>query len=257
MKIMTFNVRVDIPNINKNAWSDRIEKVAEVINQESPVIIGLQEAKIEMISELINELPNYHWEGEPRRKDDECTPIFFRKDLVELLETDTFWLSKTPFEEGSMSWDSSYPRICTWGEFSFKEEPNNRFRVFNTHLDHMSEDARNQGVQLIGRIINQLNKKDLLPSILMGDFNDYPNSETVIFCEKEMQFVNAYSIMAQEEYVRKTFHDFEGGDEGEPIDYIFVSKDVKLLGVEIIRTKINGLYPSDHYPLTMIAELSS
>ncbi|MEH7305216.1 endonuclease/exonuclease/phosphatase family protein [Neobacillus drentensis] len=255
MKIMTFNVRVDIPIVDENSWSNRMGKVAKVIHQENPMIIGLQEAKKGMISDLVCELPNYQWAGEPRRKDDEFSPILYRSDMVELLETGTFWLSETPFLEGSISWDSSYPRICTWGEFSLTENPNKRFRVFNTHLDHMSEEARTHGVRLIWDIINQLNNKKPLPSMLMGDLNDYPDSETVQFCEKKMQLINAFSIMDHEEHVRKTFHDFEGGDEGEPIDYIFVSPDVKLLEAQIIRSKINGLYPSDHYPLTLMVEL--
>lgn len=255
MKIMTFNVRVNVPADGENAWPNRIGKVAQVINQENPIIIGMQELDKKMINDIKDEIPNYQWIGKPRRKDDEYSPILFRTDWIELLDTGTFWLSETPFVEGSCSWDSAYPRICTWGEFSLKENPNHKFRIFNTHLDHESEEARSNGVRVIWEMMSQLNEKEELPVMLMGDFNDYPNSDPIQFWENETQMINAYSIMTTEEHLRNTFHDFKGGYEGEPIDYIFTSPNMKLVEAEIITTKINELYPSDHFPLTLIVDL--
>ncbi|MCM3717727.1 endonuclease/exonuclease/phosphatase family protein [Fictibacillus phosphorivorans] len=253
---MTFNIRVDVP-VPENSWSDRKDKVAEVIHQEAPIIVGLQEATPRMLSQLMDELPSYSWIGKPRRKEDECSPILYQKDKVELHDSTTFWLSETPEVEGSMSWDTSFPRICTWGEFSLKAEPSTRFRIFNTHLDHISEEARIQGIRLIKDTIHSINEKQPLPTILMGDFNDTPNSEALAICEKEMRYTNAFTYINEDEKKRKTFHDFNGGIEGEPIDYIFASSDIMLSQSKIIRTKIQNRYPSDHYPVTMMATFPS
>jgi endonuclease/exonuclease/phosphatase family metal-dependent hydrolase len=255
LTIMTFNVRVDVPTDGENAWPKRIGKVAKVINHANPIIIGMQELNEKMINDIKDEIPNYQWIGKPRQKDDEYSPILYRPDIVELIDTGTFWLSETPFVEASSSWDSAYPRICTWGEFSLKESPSSRFRIFNTHLDHLSRDARNNGVRIIWEMMSHLNEKEELPIILMGDFNDSPKSDVVQFLENKIKLLNINSIMKAEEHERNTFHDFEGGYEGEPIDYIFTSPNIKLLEATIITTKINGLYPSDHYPLTVIVEL--
>jgi len=38
--IMTFNVRVHVPSDGINAWPHRVERVAKLINQEQPMIMG-------------------------------------------------------------------------------------------------------------------------------------------------------------------------------------------------------------------------
>ncbi|WP_379676026.1 endonuclease/exonuclease/phosphatase family protein [Fictibacillus phosphorivorans] len=255
MKVMTFNIRVDIPGLKENAWRDRCKGVSQVINDESPVIVGMQEANESMIRDVMQNLSSYDWTGEPRRNGDEGTPIFYRSDLFSLLDSDTFWLSETPNEVGSMSWNTSYPRVCTWAELSLIEEPNTRFRVFNTHLDHMSEEARVQGIKLIGETIHRLNQTSHLPFLLMGDFNDVPSSQTLQHCDKELQLKNAFKTMGGNIEDRLTFHDFKGDVQGEPIDFIFTSQDVMISQSKIIRTKMEHGYPSDHYPVTVEIEL--
>lgn len=51
--------------------------------------------------------------------------------------------------------------------------------------------------------------------------------------------------------VGRTFHDFEGGIDGEPIDYIFATPDVEMLRTAVDRWQRDGAYPSDHYPVTL------
>ncbi|MED1863927.1 endonuclease/exonuclease/phosphatase family protein [Fictibacillus nanhaiensis] len=255
MKVMTFNIRVDIPGLQENAWRERYKGVSQVINDQSPVIVGMQEANKSMISDVMQNLLKYDWTGEPRRKDDEGTPIFYRTDLFTLLDSNTFWLSETPDEVGSMSWNTSYPRVCTWAEFSLIKEPNTRFRVFNTHLDHMSKEARIQGIKLIGETIHRLNQTSHLPFLLMGDFNDVPSSKTLQYCEKELHLKNAFMTIDEPVKEQLTFHDFKGEVQGEPIDFIFTSQDVIISDSKIIRTKMEQGYPSDHYPVTVEIEL--
>ena len=42
---------------------------------------------------------------------------------------------------------------------------------------------------------------------------------------------------------------FKGKEKGLHIDYIFVSEDLEIVDVDIVKDNINGKYPSDHYPL--------
>ena len=42
---------------------------------------------------------------------------------------------------------------------------------------------------------------------------------------------------------------FKGKEKGLHIDYIFVSEDLEIVDVNIIKDNIDGKYPSDHYPL--------
>src|SRR5690606_34107843 len=52
------------------------------------------------------------------------------------------------------------------------------FWVFNTHFDHVGEQARRESVNLILKKISELNKDDH-PVILMGDLNLEPSHESI------------------------------------------------------------------------------
>lgn len=68
-----------------------------------------------------------------------------------------------------------FPRICVWGKLEDSTD-GKQFYIFNTHLDHISEEARLFASQLL------LHKASLiqedLPVILLGDFNTEPSTPT-------------------------------------------------------------------------------
>ena len=218
-------------------------------------MIGIQELRPHMLEELTAQLPDYDWIGLPRRENDEYTSILYKKSVVQLRDHGTFWLSETPETQGSMSWNTEYPRICTWGEFQFLEKPETRFRLFNTHLDNISELARVNGVKTIQLYMEKLNDRNSLPHILTGDFNSFPDSVAVKFWTNNQDFIDTFIKCDEAENLRKTFHNFEGGEEGEPIDYIFVTSDIQILKTKIIRSKVDNQYPSDHYPVCSIMDI--
>ena len=72
----------------------------------------------------------------------EGCPVFYRTDLYDLIDKGSFWLSETP-EKMSKDWDSACYRICSY--VILKEKQTGlEFVVFNTHLDHVSEEAIRQ-----------------------------------------------------------------------------------------------------------------
>ncbi|HEU5138384.1 MAG TPA: endonuclease/exonuclease/phosphatase family protein [Bacillales bacterium] len=256
LSVMTFNLRVDIAEDGENAWPNRVEKVAEVVKSSDPCIIGTQEGLISMISDLQSDLPGYRVIGEGRAggKEDEHCAIFYKEKEVECVNQGQFWLSETPEKANSVSWESACPRICTWGEFRSLSEPSRHFVVYNTHLDHVSQQAREQGIQLILEKIRGRSNKEA-PVILMGDMNAGPDNKAIRMIrdshtveDVSLNFTDVYSILQNPPGA--TFHDFTGNKEGQPIDYIFVSSNATVLEAEVNRCEINGGYPSDHYPLT-------
>jgi endonuclease/exonuclease/phosphatase family metal-dependent hydrolase len=40
-----------------------------------------------------------------------------------------------------------------------------------------------------------------------------------------------------------------GATTGDKIDYIFVEPNTEVLSADIVRTAVNGRYPSDHFPV--------
>lgn len=253
LTVMTFNLRVDTPIDGGNAWPYRKNQAAALIRSVNPVILGTQEGRYAMLRELDDELQDYSRFGEGRAGFesgdsmlDECCAIYYRHDLLQLVDKGQFYLSLTPETPASVSWDSSYPRLCTWGLFQTVHAPGGSFYMFNTHLDHMSQEAREQGAALIADRIALLRSKHPAPAILTGDFNAYPDDPAIAMLQAHL--TDAYSALPGQPGA--TFHEYLGGSEGEPIDYIFVSPDMDVESIVVHRNAENGVYPSDHYPVS-------
>lgn len=144
------------------------------------------------------------------------------------------------------------------------QQPDTQFRVFNLHLDHMSHRAREEGVRVVLDKIRELNRSLYAPTIVMGDFNAEPDSNPIrymkqaVVSESGCCLADAHAASkAQDESLRKTFHSFEGGRVGQPIDYIFVSQDISVKETEILTAEIDGGYPSDHYPVMTTIDFNS
>ncbi|MFD1888402.1 endonuclease/exonuclease/phosphatase family protein [Paenibacillus wenxiniae] len=260
VKVMTFNLRTYTAYDAGNEWSQRAPWAAQTIIDQAPAIVGVQEAYRLMLDDLQSQLPDYAWIGEGRRggSEDEHCAIFYRPEKLELLEQGQFWLSETPEIAGSLGWDSDYPRICTWGWFRHRVS-DVVIRVYNVHFDHMGEQARMEGAKLVVAMMKQhAATEPNSAGILMGDMNGTPSEPPLLYLNGQLPdqgelpgLQNVYDKL-EGEYGR-TFHDFEGGVDGEPIDYILVESMWQVRSAAIDRCHFNGKYPSDHYPV--IAEL--
>jgi len=244
--VMTFNLRLDTKDDGDNAWPHRKEAVIETILSHQPAVLGTQEGLHHMIEFMATALKDYGKIGQGREggKKGEYNAIFYKKDVLHLIDHGQFWLSETSDIRGSVSWDSAYPRICTWGRFQLLADPTKEIVIFNTHLDHVSQLARERGIVSICSHIKLYEKQDI-PAILMGDFNCGPDNDVI----EHVRMMGLDVTHA----VGKTFHDFDGGVEGYPIDYIVKSKAFTTIKSMIDHQTVNQRYPSDHYPV--ISEL--
>jgi endonuclease/exonuclease/phosphatase family metal-dependent hydrolase len=261
LKVMTFNLRTIAPKDGDNIWANRVGRVAAAILQHRPLVFGTQEGHLSMLEDLGPHLPGYAWLGEGRevgRSGEHCA-VFYRKDELEATEQGQFWLSEQPSEPGSKGWDTMCPRICTWARFRFIQDPHRQFILFNTHLDHKGQEARRHGIVMVWQAIRKEREASGLPIIVTGDFNSQPQSEVVQFMRgqlelegERMDMTDAYSVYP--EPIGRTAHSFNGGKDGNPIDYIFTTSDITIQSVVIDREPYEGGFPSDHYPI--IAEVS-
>lgn len=253
LSVMSFNIRYNTPNDSLNAWPYRKDHVADVIGRKYQVdIAGLQEALKGQVDDLQERLPEYAWFGVGRddgAKAGEFTPIFYRKDRLELLEGDTFWLSETPDVPGSKSWDAAITRIVTWGRFK-EIESGREFYFFNTHFDHRGEASRVESAKILAARLAEL--PEGVPFVITGDFNTREESE-------------AYDILTSSPTIRDARYVSEAGHEGPTasttnwkelrntpesrIDYIFARDGVRVLTHRIIDDRYDGRFPSDHTPV--------
>ncbi|MEO8398607.1 MAG: endonuclease/exonuclease/phosphatase family protein [Ignavibacteriaceae bacterium] len=256
MIVMTYNIRYagDEKAERINSWNNRKELVARMIRFHHADLIGVQEALINQLEDLIKLLPEYRWIGVGRddgKQKGEFSAILYRKDRFELLQDSTFWLSKTP-DGPSKGWDAAYPRIVTFAKFKDKSTKK-IFYQFNTHLDNVGETARENSAKLIRERVDEI--EETYPLIITGDFNVNPNSEVyqimVDTINYKRKIYDSEKISVYPSYGSKvSFNDFgKNVLAGNKIDYIFVNDKIKVLQHGIIGDTFNGQYPSDHMPV--------
>lgn len=253
LKIMTFNLRVDVPVDGINSFSGRRERIKETIRYEKPDVIGLQEATDGMSEWLRSALKgSYTLVGTGRMKDysGEGARILYNHKKFELMRLETHWLSETPeLPESRFAADQSIcPRVYTMAEFCHKK--NRRvFRMINTHLDHVGELAQLCGVTQIMQKFYEENRRLPCPNVLTGDFNATPDTPVVKTTVAYMTDLT--------EALPGTFHQFGQLPEAErpKIDYIFT--DAKPAGSAYIvpDESVGGVYLSDHFPLCAFIEI--
>ena len=245
MKFVTFNLRCDRQQDGENRFLYRQPLILRVIGREKPDIICFQEVEPHMAAWLSKSLADYYVIGCGRSADlsSEQMTVAFLKDRYRLLEMHTFWLSETPLVPGSRyPGQSSNPRICT-DAVLMEEESGRKFRVLNTHLDHVGKEARERGLRQILSYAASTGFLPGAPMILAGDFNAEPDSE-------EMRPIRDDPCLTDTTYrIGPTYHGYGKADPGEQIDYIVLRGALKCTSVEKWTDEENGVYLSDHYPV--------
>ena len=247
---MTYNIRLDLASDGENAWSVRKDFFTSQIQFYEPDIFGVQEATPPQVLDIANALPEYSYVGIGRDGvgKGEASDIYYKKDRFLLKESKTFWLSETP-DTISKGWDAALNRICTYA--LFKDKKSGKYSwVFNTHLDHIGEEARTKGIELILSKIATLNTKNYAV-IFMGDFNSEPTTQRIISLRKQM---NDSRIVSEEKPFGPsgTFNNFEHNKPvARLIDYIFISKNnkIKVEKYAVLSDSKDLKYPSDHLPV--------
>ena len=248
MKIVSFNIRCDFDQDGVNSFRFRRELIEEKIRQENPDVICFQEVLPHVAVWLKEALAGYYVIGCGRDEHlkDEQEAVAFRRDSLNLIAMDTFWLSDRPYEPGSRYvCQSICPRVCTGAVFEYVGEPGKEFlfRLYNVHLDHLGTEARRLGLR---QILDKADHEPLFPGIpviLAGDFNAEPDSPELQIMKDRADFRNVT------EGIGVTYHGFEPEDEPERIDYIFADRSLVCSRVARWEDRRGEVWLSDHYPI--------
>ena len=250
IKLMSYNIRLDVDSDGENRWDVRKEKVAGLINYYEPDFAGAQEVLHHQLQFLQANLNGYDYAGVAR--DDGATKgeyscIFYKKDKYSVLEQGTFWLSPTP-DSISKGWDAALNRVCTYMLVKDKKTKLS-FWVFNTHFDHVGEQARLESAKLIVEKIDEYNT-DNLPVFVMGDFNSSPGEPPAAFLNTALK--NCRMVARTAYGPAETFNAFKFLQKPDRcIDYIFFTPDkrVAVSKFATITDSYDLKYPSDHFPV--------
>lgn len=254
-KVMTFNVRFDNPQDGLHAWSFRKGLVARTVLDEAPDLLGTQECTKAQLAFLVENLKGYRPCTPQRVPDDDpgvqMPTIFYKVQHWVPRERGEFWLSDTPGVYRSKSWGAAFPRLLTYAKF-YHLPGGVSLWFANTHLDHVSAEARRKAACMIKDWV--MAKR--LPVVLVGDFNEGPGGDVqAILTRGRRGLKDAWSPLRYlEGDSTPTVHHFTGIGEGERIDWILMSPELEVLEAHLV-TRSDGL-PSDHFPCVATLRLA-
>lgn len=258
LDVMSYNIRCGSCEAadNPNNWKKRKYLVAHLIKTHNPDIIGLQEAEINQVEDLVEMLDDYSWIGvgrEDGKEKGETTAVLFRHHRFALQGQQTLWLSQTP-QQASRGWDAGFRRTLSIAKLTDTANKKTLF-VFNTHFDNEGEQARQESARFLLAEIAKLKAQDNV--VVTGDFN---------FKSATKGYEIITQTLADAEKISttpaiggsKTFNDFGANkDTDNKIDFIFVKQDTKVLSHQVDTITYNNWYPSDHFPIITRLDLSA
>lgn len=265
LRVMSFNIRYSTGGNDEqsaeNNWNDpnhpRRERVIRVIREDSPDVLGVQEARHRQVQDLQTALNEFEFYGIGRDDGEtggEFSGIFFTKERFERRDAGSFWLSATPEKPGTSFYlaPNAVPRIASWVRL-FDRHSQQEIVVLNMHWDHIDAGARQQSARLVRQRLADLAKG--LPSIVMGDLNAGENSAEVTALRGDdspgRPLADSYrSLHPEQQPNEATFGGWRGVIDGRRIDFILYTSELTATAAGILRTQYDGRWPSDHYPVT-------
>lgn len=247
LKIITSNIRFSNPSDGVHDWPNRLPLLADLYQNFKPDILGTQEGRQIQIKELDDAIPNLDLVDSHRSYIDErmypC--LFVNLQTISVERSGDIWLSETPHTAGSKSFDSAFPRLCTWAEITVKAS-GKQLMIVNTHLDHILSSTRLSQIHVLIKEVKKVNDR---PLIIMGDFNESPLTEV------KKDLMDAFDL--KDPWIEKNFteetshHGFSGTKAvtGDRIDWILMPKDFTCTDLVMDKRSFQNVYPSDHYPL--------
>jgi len=218
-----------------NSWQYRRKSVFEFFRKSQPCIIGTQEGQKFQLEDIKKNVPNLEYVGEGRSINDEnseYSAIFYDKSVFRLYNSDTFWLSDTPEIPGTPSWDSYHPRVCTFGVFEKlnNEVLNNRYIIYNCHLEYRSRYARKKSMEVINQHVSE--NFPTYEIILLGDFNVEEADEPILKYINQTGWNDCFNMVNPNSNMG-TFHNFTGNLDNFPnktrIDFVLLKHINSLL----------------------------
>jgi len=259
LRIMTFNVLV-------TDLASRTEVIGNVIYKYYPDIIGLQEFGQAGHTDLIGLISTVYDVSEANVGNSSSrsyTPILYKKERLELVESGSFYLEKR--------WTGSGTKSMAWAVFRDKNTGkmlaaiNAHWAIILDSYDTESVFGRKLSDSVEGgewRKDNSRQALELFESLrekygtdlsvfIMGDMNATHNHDSVKMLETESLKCGQYAAKADDTAGYDSFHDDPGipAYGGNPIDHIFVTTDTADVLSHRICMDSQDVKCSDHFPV--------
>lgn len=246
VEITVMNFNVYIKGSGEKSPENRTDEVVTTIRNSDPDSFGVEEADEAWLERLSAALPEYSYAGHGRDKDlgGEASAVFYKNDKYELVSEETFWLSKTP-EKPSKGWDAWINRICTVAVLRDKVT-GFTYAHFNAHFDNSGSISRVEAIAIVSEKASAYD----MPVVFSGDLNA---KEGKLMYKRALEAgFRDTKYLAEVSDTGATYHGYANlhKTNDKPIDYIFVNSYCESVSLyDVVTEKINGIYPSDHFPV--------
>ncbi len=251
MRITSFNLRVKCNESNaNNNWDKRLPRIKKQLSSIDSDLYGFQEVTSSQYKDISSLLSDYDSVFRPRDDAEaEGTPVFYKKSKFELIKKGSYFLNEHPNSPG-IGWDACCLRVASFA--TLRENKSGKiFTFFNTHLDHVGKHAQSNGIELMVKKMLEVGGS----MFLTGDFNVFEDDITY---QKATEMLKDSKYVAKQTMSGNTFHNYGAipfNESIQPIDYIMVSKDVKVASYNIYAKAEDDGYASDHFAVYADVEL--
>ncbi|MCQ2430688.1 MAG: hypothetical protein MJ192_10205 [Clostridia bacterium] len=255
VKVVSYNLDANLDTVNRRSTG-----MCSIIQGLDPDSFGVQECRPAWLSVLEKTMKGYSHiglsaDGPNPSAGTFGTYIFYKTDKYTVVDSGTFWLSKTPDVPSMYGPTVDCNRTCCWVILEDKET-GFRYVHMNSHLDWMDVKATDYQIEMIREQILRFEAMGL-PVFATGDYNNDEGSETYRRMLKAEKIADAKYVAAKSMDLG-TYPDYDKYDVTveKPIDFCFVTKDrMTVKEYRVVNDKYNGNYVSDHFGLFIEAEV--
>ena len=252
-------------NIYYQNIESRSANVIDLILKNDPDVLLLQEVSVEWIPYLQTFMAEngYSYYGYGRyggelsaevlQSGDQFTPVLWKTEKYDLVDSGHFWLSDTPEVQSAAYMDgtvSNYPRCVNWAILKDKEA-GKEFLTTSVHTAPGGEDKdrkiRAKSSYQIATTLNEI--RDGRPAILAGDWN-MGLTDDAFYAVTENGYRDVRAI-AEDTVLGGSYNGFGKYADGNYAygDHIFVTDNAEAKCFSVVDDYYNGEHASDHNPL--------
>lgn len=253
IRVASFNLRYDTKGDGDNSWEHRKDMVTGLIQFHDFDVFGIQEGLIHQVKAL-KESGTYTSVGVGRddgKEGGEHVSVFYKENKFKLIDSGNFWFSETPATP-SLGWDAQCKRVCSWAKLRDLKSKKT-FYFFSVHFDHMGNVARLKSADVLLANIKKI--AGSFPVFCVGDFNGSPSSKHMQIIQSSGVLIDSRGISKNPPYGSEgTTSQFNVNAEMKVrIDYIFVTKEIRINKYGTLNDFQYGRFPSDHFPIMVDA----
>ena len=244
----------DDPDTGNRDWENRKVGYFKMINTMQPDAFGVQEAENIQLQHIHDNCPGYSYVGVGRTDGatkGESTAIFYKNDVLEVVDWGTKWASSTPDVIGSYFAENEdrQPRTSTWAIFEERATGKKFFQI-NVHTS-LYEASQTKEVQLITEIVKEKCPEGV-PVVLTGDWN--MEEDASIMKPVNDSYSSARKTASKTDNIL-TFHWWGSSStmsKNQHLDHVFYSGFEKPMRFRTLNMQWEGLWISDHHPVYAI-----